>query len=204
MKLWASNEAGWRKQSAAAFTLPELILTLCVAVFVGGGLLTIQLFGQRMWNLTETKVNTSDKARQIVRLISSEVRAAKVVRVGTGDLSSFTEATPGSAQRGNALQVHQSNATNIFVRYFQDPNDQTLKYCTNDATSAFIVARSVSSNTVFSVEDFSGVVLSNRQQKSLVGVTLNFSALENPSSAIGPGCYYKSYQLRAKVAQQTQ
>ena len=204
MSLWTNKESGGRRRNTDGFTIPELMLTLCVAVLVGGGLLSLQLFGQRMWNLTETKVNTADKARQIVRIISSDVRAAKLVKVGTGDLNSFTEASPGSAQRGNALQVHASSATNVFVRYFQDPGDQTLKYCTNDATAALTIAQSVSSNMVFSVEDFSGVVLSNHQQKSLVGIALSFSALDNPPATVGPGCYYKSYQLRAKVAQQTQ
>ena len=191
-------------RGSAAFTIAETVLWMAVALLILGGLLSAQLFAQRMWDLTQMKVNASDNARQIVRLVSSDVRTAKIVRVGSGNAQSFTEASNGVAQSGNALQIYPSTDTNVYVRYFRDAADYHLKYVTNGTSMAQTVARSISNSTVFRLEDHTGTLLSNRQQKSVVDMRLNFYALDNPPTPIGAGKYYKSYTVRTKIAQQTQ
>lgn len=193
-----------RTGTAKGFTIPELIVVSALVLLVGAMLIAAQLFGRRMWEITQTKIYTSDKSRQIVRLLTTDVHAAKNLRVGNGNFTSFTEAPLDSLQQGNSLQIYPAAGnTNYFIRYYRDSADKKLKSMTNGALQPNVIATAVSNTLVFKMEDFSGNVLTNKQNNCVIGVDLNFYEIENPYAVVGANSYYKSYQVRTKIAQRT-
>jgi type II secretory pathway pseudopilin PulG len=183
-----------------AFTITELLVTLSLCVLISAAVAASQLFGARMTQLTQTKVHTSDKAVQLMRLLGSDVRNSRKLKVGTGSMSSFVPVASNTPQQGNALQVYPTDDTNSFVRYFHRPSDSTVQRMDDDG-SLFTVAFGVTNTVVFALEDFAGVVLNDRQRNAVVGLDLRFQRLENPDVPIGPQHYYKSFRFRTRIAQ---
>src|SRR5688572_19335694 len=183
-----------------AFTIPELTVTLAVCVIVSAAVAGGQLFGARMTELTQTKVHTSDRARQLIRLLGSDIRNSQKVRIGTGSVSLFAPAPNNSPQQGNALQIYPTDNTNVFVRYFYSPSDNTLQRMDEDGSLAPL-ALGVTNSLVFTLEDFAGAVLNDRQRNAVVGLDLRFNRLKNPDAPVGGPYYYKSYRFRTRIAQ---
>ncbi len=186
-------------RAAAAFTLPEFMVTMVLFMFVIGGVIASHIYGLKFFQLSRSKLGASDEARRAVSLLSEEIRTAKVLKIGTGGLSSFTPVSSGAAQRGNAIQIYPGSSTNAFVRYYWDAGDQQLKRTTNGLSYAYVVANAVSNSVVFSAEDHLGNVLTNSQNNRVVGLTLQFYQLQYPTVNIGPGGLYDFYQLRTRI-----
>ncbi len=185
-----------------AFTIAELLVTSALGLLVSAMLLAALLFGNRMWKITQTKIHTTDKSRQIIRLVSADVHAAKILRIGSGSFSSFTEAAADAPQEGNSLQIYPSTNPNYFVRYYRD-TDNKLKYMTNGSAAPVVIAKAVSNSIVFRMEDFAGSVVTAKQNNCVIGLTLDFSEIEEPQSPVGPGNYYQSFRIATKIAQRT-
>jgi type II secretory pathway component PulJ len=185
--------------NARGFTIAELMITLTLTALISGGMLATQLYGMRMTELTQTKVHTSDRARQLIRLLTADIQRAQQVMVGNGTASSFTEAAIDTPQQGNALQLYPEANTNVFVRYFWNSTDKALKRVTNTG-QLDMVAEAIQNSGIFTAENFAGTILTNRQQNAVIGVDCNFMKLKNPDKPVGPTEYYKSYRLRTRVA----
>ena len=149
--------------------------------------------------MTKAKLGASDDARRAIGLMISEIRSAKFVRVGSGDLGAFTEVGVNTAHVGNAMQVYASTNTNFWVRYYLDSSDQKLKRATNGASTAAVIASSISNSVVFSAEDFTGKPLLNNSQDYVIGLNMQFYQLQYPAVEIGPGKFYDYYQLQTRV-----
>lgn len=203
MRIYRTKTPGRRAEMPArchAFTIPELTVTLAVCVIVSAAVAGGHLFGARMTELTQTKVHTSDRARQLMRLLGTDVRNSQKLRIGNGSSSFFTAAPSTTPQQGNALQIYPGDDTNVFIRYFYNPSDKTLQRMDDDGTFT-PVASGVTNSIVFTLEDFAGAVLNDRQRNAVVGVDLRFHRLENPDAPVGAPHYYKSYRLRTRIAQ---
>lgn len=187
------------RQGRRGFTLPEIMITAALAVLLMGGMLAAQFFGMRMYEISKIKLGASDESRKAVSLLIAEIRSAKIVRVGNGALSTFSEVAVNLPQKGNAIQVYSSINTNTFIRYYLDATDKKLKRTTNGAAAASVVANAISNNVVFTAEDFSGLVLTNNENNRVIGLALEFYQLEYPAVNIGPGNLYDFYQLRTKI-----
>ena len=183
-----------------AFTITELMVTMSLCVLISAAVAASHLFGARMTELTQTKINTSDNAVQLMRLLGSDIRNAREVSVGTGSSSSFVAVPVNSPQRGNALEVYPTDDPNIFVRYYRNSTDNTLTRIDEDG-SATRLAIGVTNATVFTMENCAGAVLNDRQRNSVIGIDLCFNRLENPDVPLGPQHYYKSYRFRTRIAQ---
>jgi type II secretory pathway pseudopilin PulG len=195
---------GGDRRGRRAFTLPELMVTTAIFMLVIGGVVASNLFGMRMFTLTQTKLGNSDISRRTIDLLIADVRSVKKVQVGAGTFTSFAESAVNTVQQGNAVQLYPTTATNTFIRYYWDTTDQNLKRTTNGASAPVVVGYAVSNSLVFTREDFSGNILSNNQSHSVIGVTLQFSQLLFPPVNIGPTSYYDFYQLQAKITRRTQ
>lgn len=183
-----------------AFTLTELVVTMAIVLLVLAGATASHLFGARLYQITKVKLGASDDARHALSTLVEEVRSAKIVKVGLGDATSFGEIPLDTPQRGTALQIYATTNTNVFVRYFWDPEDQSLKRTTSsNADAATVVANYVSNNLVFSAEDHLGNVLTNNQNNRVIGLLLQFYQIEYPVVSIGPGQHYDYYQLRTRI-----
>ncbi|MBI2929688.1 MAG: prepilin-type N-terminal cleavage/methylation domain-containing protein [Verrucomicrobia bacterium] len=188
-----------RHRARRAFSITELMITTAILSLVILGVLASNLFGARLHQITKVKLGASDEARGAISLLISEIRSAKILKIGGGTMSSFTQAADGTPQRGDAIQIYASTNTNAFVRYFRDGSDSTLKRITNSATDFDIIANYISNSVVFTAEDHRGTVLTNQQNNRVIGLTLQFYQVEYPVVSIGPGNYYDFYQLRTRV-----
>ena len=185
------------------YTITELMVTMAIVLLVMGAVLSAHVFGMRLFEITKAKLGASDEARAAVSSMISEIRSAKLIRLGDGSLSNFTEVGVNVLQRGSAVQIYASTNLNSFVRYFWDASDRKLKRTTDAATYVSVVANSISNDLVFTAEDYNGVVLTNNENNRVIGLTLQFFQLQYPSVSIGPGSYYDFYQLRTKITRRT-
>lgn len=188
-----------RKVFTHAFTLVEIMVSMAILFMFIAGLLYAQLFGVRMFEITKAKLGASDDARQAISLLISEIRTAKIVKVGTGGLSSFTPTPTNTAQIGNSLQVYATTNTNNFIRYFWDSTDSKLKRTTNGSSTVNVVAHFITNNLVFRAEDFRGSVTTNDQNNRVIAMDLQFYQIEFPIYIIGPSNYFDYYELRNKI-----
>src|ERR1051325_11375668 len=94
------------RKALDGFTLSELMVTMGVTLLVLAGVFTSHMFGLRMFELTKAKLGASDEARAAISKRIDEVRGAKILRIGQGNLASFTEVAVNSAQSGSAIQIH--------------------------------------------------------------------------------------------------
>jgi prepilin-type N-terminal cleavage/methylation domain-containing protein len=187
-----------RKRSAA-FTLTEMMIVCAILAVVMGGVIATHMAGMRMIEITKAKLGANDEARQGISLMIDEIRTAKLVKIGTGNLSTFTEVPVNTPQRGTAVQIYPSVQTNQFIRYFWDGSSRRLLRTTNGASSMSIVANSITNDIVFTAEDFKGTILTNNQNNRVIGLTLQFYQIQYPIVQIGPGQFYDFYQLRTKI-----
>ena len=183
----------------AGFTLTETMVTMSVMLLVMAGVIMAHLMGIRMFEITKAKLGASDEARQAISMMIDEIRTAKLVKVGDGDLATFTEIPPKTKQEGSAIQIYPTVSTNQFIRYFWDENDNRLKRTTNGASSVSIVANSITNSLIFRAENFKGQVLTNNENNRVIGMTLQFYQIQYPIVLVGPGQYYDFYQLRTKI-----
>ena len=190
----------WVKhQRRRAFTFTELMVAMSLLMMVLAGVLTAHLFGIRMFEITKAKLGANDEARRAISMLIEEVRTAKLVKIGSGTLSRFTEVGPTKEQKGSAIQIYQTTDTNQFIRYFWDSGDSRLKRTTNGSSAVSIVANSITNELVFTAEDFKGRVLTDNENNRVIGLTLQFYQIAYPIIEIGPGQYYDFYQLRTKI-----
>jgi hypothetical protein len=202
MRLIGDQRIARQLGEARAFTLTELLVVSALALLVGAMLVAAMFFANRMWQITQSKIESADKTRQVIRLVSSHVHSARILRVGNGSFGSFTEAALDTPQEGNSLQIHSTSDTNVFIRYYRD-GDKKLKYMTNGAPAPIVIAKEVINTTPFRMEDFSGNVLTSKQNNCVIGLTLDFGEIEGVGVKIGPGHYYQSFRIATKIAQRT-
>ena len=197
------GERAGRPAMSLAFTLPEFTVTMAVVLLVMTAVLSCHLFGMRLFEISKAKLGASGEARAAISKLISEVRSAKLLRIGDGSLTNFQEVPVDTLQSGSAIQIYPTTETNNFVRYYWDSLQRKLKRTTNGATFVSVVANSISNQLVFTAEDYRGTVLTNNENNRVIGLTLQFYQLQFPTVEIGPGGLYDFYQLRTKITRRT-
>lgn len=189
-----------QRAGQAGFTLVEIMVTCMIALVIVGALMSSYMYGMRMFSIVKPKLVTSDQARHTISKMIQEVRSAGTIQVGTGTETRFTAAPFNSPQAGNAIQIFPNvESTNMFIRYFRDDSDDTLRRITNVDTNSTVMAREVTNAVPFTAEDFLGKVLTNRQNNKVIGLHLEFSSLPYTTGKTGPGTLYDYYQLRTRI-----
>ncbi len=199
MRINNSTKAGLERRKRLAFTLTEMMISLSILTMVLSGIISSHLFGVKMLEITKAKLGASDEARSAINKLISEVRSAKRVQIGTGDVSGFTQIADGLAQQGSAIQIYASTNTNFYARYFWNSTDKKLKRTANGGAAVSVVAHSITNSLVFTSEDFAGNVITNNQNNRVIGFVLQFYQIQYPVITIGPGNYYDYYQLRTRI-----
>jgi hypothetical protein len=165
------------------------------------GVLAVQAFGMRLFELTKSKLGASDDARKAINLLCTEIRSAKIIKIGNGGLglTNFTECVPGALQLGSAIQIYPTTNTGSFVRYYWNSATNQLERMLNGTNSFAVVANFITNSTIFSSEDAFGNVLTNNQNNRVIALKLQFYQMQYPIVRIGPGNYYDFYQLSTKT-----
>ena len=159
-----------------AFTLPEMMVTMAIFLILVGGMVSSNLFGLRMFQVEQTKVNASDEARRIVGRLMDEIHSCETFQIGTvSSNGTFTGLAPGAPQIGPALIVYVStNATN-FVVYYVKTADKTFRRATNAKGSTRVLAHSITNATgLFRAQDYLGNLLTNLEVNTALHLKLEF------------------------------
>src|SRR5437879_897612 len=181
-----------QKTRPSAFTLVEVMIAMTIMVMTLVGVLAVQFYGMKLFELTKSKLGASDDARKAIDLLCTEIRSAKIVKIGTGGLgaANFTECADGTPQAGNAVQIYASTNTNSFTRYYWNGSTNRLERTGSGITAFTVVANFITNSSVFSAEDAFGNVLTNSQNNRVISMKLQFYQLQYPVTRIGPGNYY--------------
>lgn len=187
----------------AAFTLAEILTAMGLFSLVVVGVVFSQLVGMRMFNVTATKLSASDNARKVLNCVRDDVRSGKMLEVGNGDNTSFTNIPLNGLRQGNALQIYPTADTNVFIRYYLDPISQSLKRTTNGGTQARVIAPYLTNRIAFIAEDYAGHTLTNDQNNRVIRMVLDFYQWEFPVAQAGAGAFYDYYHVQTRITRRT-
>ncbi|HXT11269.1 MAG TPA: prepilin-type N-terminal cleavage/methylation domain-containing protein [Candidatus Angelobacter sp.] len=183
-----------------AFTLTEMMVTMSIFVFVLAGILGLHIFGLKLNSMVDVKLQATEDSRRALGQLVTDIHSAGVVKVGTGDASSFTEAGFNAAQEGNAIQIYPVKTnSSVYVRYYLDPSDNQLMRLQSGSTTPAFVSGWVTNSIVFTSEDYAGNVLSNNFNNRVIGIDMEFYKLDNPMIHFAQGSYYDYYRLQTRV-----
>jgi prepilin-type N-terminal cleavage/methylation domain-containing protein len=189
----AQHEPG----SRSAFTLTEIMVAMAIFSLVIVSVIYSHVFGMRMYNVTTTKLNASDQARSALNHVQDEIRAARLLYVGNGTASSFTQVSADNPRAGNSVQIYPTTDTNTFVRYYVDAQDLALMRKTSDGQLDRI-SNFVTNQIAFRAEDYKGNALTNDLNNRIIKMTLEFRQWEF-SSTRAAGNYYDYYCLQTRI-----
>src|SRR5438270_3212761 len=150
------------------FTLTEMMIALALLSLVVMGGIYSHLLGLRMSTIIQSKLQSTAYARSALNNTRDEIRSCQTVAVGTGSRTAFTTFATNAPRAGNAVQIYPTTDTNVFIRYYLDPRDQTLRRITSGSSIGVIVANFVTNQVAFTAEDFTGRTLTNDQVNFVV------------------------------------
>lgn len=168
----AMPPAAARRTVERAFTLPEILIASTISLVLLGGIVAANLFGLRIFQLSQTKLNATQWSRETLMRLTDEIHACSQAQVGVVSNGIFSAFLDGETQQGNALLVNPTSDTNNYVIYFVDTDDQTFRRTTQQTNSTVILASSVANPMAFAAEDYSGNVLTNNINNQLIHFTL--------------------------------
>jgi prepilin-type N-terminal cleavage/methylation domain-containing protein len=159
-----------------AFTLPEVLIAMAVFLLMLGGILAANLFGLRMFQINETRLNITTWSRETVGKMATEVHSCNRLSVGNITNGFFEGLMNGETQQGPALTIYPSTNDNSYITYFVNSADQTFRQtmATPAATNTVILADSVTNTIAFTAQDFLGNVLTNNLNNRVIHLTLEF------------------------------
>ena len=182
-----------------AMTLPEIMVVMAIFSLVMIVLVSSQLFGLRMYKISETKLVATASGRKSLNQLRNDIRSGKLLAIGNGDSASFTPVADDSPQIGDALQINPTTNLAAYIRYYLDTNNAQLKRVTSVNTNVEVLASFITNRLVFQAEDFRGNVLTNHQNNRVVRLTLEFYRWEYPIAMVGQDGMYDYYRLQTRV-----
>jgi Tfp pilus assembly protein PilV len=183
---------------AAGFTLPEALIATALFAMLVLGIVSVNLFGLRWYQVGQNKMVTTDAAREAVGRMSDELRNCDNAFVGNVTNGSFIAHVDGEAQTGNGLVIYATTNTNSFVLYYVNATNQSFNRFTTDLATNIIIAHSVTNTNVFQVQDYLGNVQTNNQNNRVIYCSLQFFSAPNQSPAV------VTYQIQTAVAPRSQ
>ncbi|HKI71245.1 MAG TPA: prepilin-type N-terminal cleavage/methylation domain-containing protein [Verrucomicrobiae bacterium] len=194
-----------QKTRPSAFTLVEVMIALTIMLMTLVGVLAVQFYGMKLFELTKSKLGASDDARKAIDLLCTEIRSAKIIKIGNGGLgaTNFTECADNTPQQGSAIQIYATTNTNTFVRYYWDSTTNQLQRTFNGIITKTVVASYITNSGIFTAEDAFGNTNTLKTANHVISMKLQFYQIQYPIIQIGPGNYYDFYQLSTKISKRT-
>ena len=141
--------------------------------FVVAGIITANIFGLRIFQITENKLTASDAGRKALSGLIEDIRNSKTSYVGNvASNGVFTALADGVAQSGGALLVYPTTNSDMFILYFLNPSDNTFRRTTSITNSTAILCRSITNTVLLRFEDFRGNILTNNPNNRVIYVDL--------------------------------
>jgi prepilin-type N-terminal cleavage/methylation domain-containing protein len=192
-----------RPTGCRAFSFVELMIATAVFGLVISAIVYANLVGLTMLDITRPKQEAELQSSRLYDLLVDDIASARKVEVGQGDTGLFTATADGLPKQGYALKLYPSlEDNNLWILYYRDATDQTLKRATNGELNGTVVAMAVTNDVVFSAlgmnNDFNNP-LTNDQRNLTVGIQLSFALIERSATPVGPTNYFRSYRLETRV-----
>jgi len=210
---------GFKNQSAAGaesgLTMVEMMVTMAIFVMLVTAFISANIFGMRYDQLVCSKLGASEQSRRSFQKLTSDIRSAKIWRVGTGSLTSFTAVGNATPMIGNAIQLNLTTDTNIYVRYYFDTNGPNTtqpngRLCRVTSSGEFTICAQYLTNSsglsmIFRGQDYHGGTatndfISDYNYKYVIDAMMEFSQYQFPRTLVGPGSYYDYYRIDLKAA----
>src|SRR5580692_8642332 len=119
MKFPASSVSSSRPgRAVAGFTLPEALIATALFALLVLGIVSVNLFGLRWYQVGQNKMMVTDSAREAVGRMSDELRNCNSAYVGNVSNGTFVAHVDGEAQTGNGLMIYATTNTNSYVLYY--------------------------------------------------------------------------------------
>jgi len=166
-----------RPTADQGFTLPEILIATTVFLLMLAGVIAANLFGLKMFQITETKLNVATWSRQTVETMAGEVHTCNSVQVGNVTTNGvFAGLLNGEKQQGNGLLIYPSTNSSSFIIYFVNSTDTTFRktVAAASSTNTTILADSVTNFLAFTAQDYSGTPLTNNLNNRVIHLTLEF------------------------------
>lgn len=204
MKTFSLNRAAAMRSTAnrrshAAFTLTEVMIAAGLFSLVMVGSILAHVTGLKLCAITQTKLKATHTARAALNRTRDDIRSATMIKVGNGNATSFSNISSNGLRQGNAVQIFPTASTNIWVRYYLDTSDQTLKRVANGGVFEAI-ANNITNKIPFAAEDYAGNVLTNDQNNRVIRMTLEIYQWEFASLNRGGSNSYDYYRVQTKIA----
>jgi FtsP/CotA-like multicopper oxidase with cupredoxin domain len=196
-----------RDQSSAprrrhGFTLVETMITAGVFIVLVGAMVSVQIFGLRVYTLAGTKITATTAGRETLNDIRDRVRACKIVYVGIYSNNTFSTIPSGQNQIGNALQIFAATNTPVAntTVFYMDPTTNAIFMVSNSVVS--LEANYTTNYWCFQAEDYNQNVLTNYQNNPVIKVTMQFYKWEYPIGYVGGVAVnaYDFYYLRTRIS----
>ena len=180
------------------------MVAVSIFLMVVTGSVVSHFYGLKMFDATQSKLGANTSASRVMDLLTTDIRSAYNLEIGNGTSNTFTRVADNTLQQGNAVQLYYSAATNVFTRYYWNSAAKALNRITNGSSVSSNVVSSISSGSIFSLEDYAGNVRLNNQNGGVVGISLAFNALKYAGSGLATGQTNGGYQVKAKINRRAQ
>jgi hypothetical protein len=184
----------------AAFTITEMMIAGGLFSLVVVGTILSHVTGLKLCTVTQTKLKATHTARAAVNRTREDIRSSTLVEVGNYIGTNFIYISSTNPRVGNALQIHPTSNTNVWIRYYVDLSDQTLKRVANSPASFETVANYVTNRFPFVAEDYAGRVLTTDQNNRVIRMTLEIYQFEFASLNRAGSNSFDYYRVQTKVA----
>jgi hypothetical protein len=194
----------------AGLTMVEMLVTVAIFVMLVTAFISANIFGLRYDQLVCSKLGASEQSRRSFEQLTSDIRASKIWRIGSGNQSSFTAVSNATLMQGNAIQLNLTTDTNLYVRYWFDTNGPSTqpngRLCRYTSSGQFTICAQYLTNAsgtsmVFQAQNYIGAgVLSDYQYKYVIDTLMEFYQYQFPKTIVGPGYYYDYYRIDLKAA----
>jgi Tfp pilus assembly protein PilW len=199
MKFPASSVSSSRPgRAVAGFTLPEALIATALFALLVLGIVSVNLFGLRWYQVGQNKMMVTDSAREAVGRMSDELRNCNSAYVGNVSNGTFVAHVDGEAQTGNGLMIYATTNTNSYVLYYVNITNNSFNRFTTGLATNIIIAHSITNTNVFQVQDYLGNIQTNNQNNRVIYCSLQFFSAPNQSPA------FVNYQVQTAVAPRSQ
>ena len=194
-KAFANFPTARSSKASAAFTLPEVLVSVTIFLFLVTGIIGATLFGMRSFQISQSKLLETQSTREAIGKLTDEVRSCESVYVGSVSTNGvFSGCTNGAFQISSGLLIYPTTNTTNFIIYFLNRQDQTFRRECSASGLTTIVANTVTNSDIFQAQDYLGNVLTNNQDIRVIRCTLQFY------QAVANGSLPTSYTLDTAVS----
>lgn len=162
------------RRRRCGFTLPEALIATTIFLLLLGGVMGANLFGMRMFQMTESHLKTGDSMREAFGRLTDEIRRSSALWVGDVTNGAFLAVGNGQAQSGSAVMIQPTTNLTNYIVYFLSPGDQSFRRFASATATTSVLAESVTNRTIFLAEDFWGNVLTNGQNNRVIHARLEW------------------------------